>query len=433
MSERPRSSTVLPRAAGSDAERQLEGRAEVLEAARRSHSELEQVLSHWRWRRRLLRRPELVPELLAQEEALTEALERVRRRAALESWAEDTPVLREARKLLARRERLTRLARRRLGAWGRAHPEVSLEEALTRLEDQVRRPESWALKPGEVLVFEDDTWRRPGPGLATVPTTWELPPRLVMGLGILSALCFLLLLLVPARAEPAVAAFFVLTALAPMSTRLLRSGRLRLTSERLLWDPLFGALQGVRLGSIPDGGVRLESSEELFVEGDRVLRARSVKGATAVAVLVELHRQPPLRGAARSGVRLERMALFPAKLGRRRGFCVLGPQGLSFIPEGKGPQALRALTGEPTSLRKFDSDLVLDALRWLPEAEFDDCVMRVVEATGGAAWTRVDSRHLPGASARGRIRIEHAGMTLTGRVPWDRQETVERLLRDWPR
>lgn len=433
MPERPHPSTVLPRVAGADAERQLEGRAEIIEAARRPHAELETVLSGWRWRRALLLRPELVPALLAQAEALTEALERVRRRAESEAWTEDTPVLREARRLSARRARLARLARRRLGAWGRAHPEVSLEEALTRLEARVRRPEPWALKPGEVLVFEDDSWRRPGPGLATVPTTWALPPRFVMGLGVASVLSFLLMHFVPARAEPMVAAFFVLSALAPLAPRFLRSGRLRLTSERLLWDPLFGALQAVRLGSIPDGGVRLEPSEALRVEGEQVVRARSVKGGTGVAVLVELHRQSPLRGAARAGVRLETLALFPAKLGRRRGFCVLGPQGLSFIPAGKGPQALRAITGKPTALRKFDSDLVLDALRWLPEAEFDACVMRVVEATGGAAWARADSRHVPTTSGRGCVRIEHAGMTLTGQVPWAQQETAERLLRDWPR
>ncbi|WP_147450298.1 hypothetical protein [Corallococcus carmarthensis] len=434
MSERSRPSAVLPGLTVADVERQLEGRAEILAAARRPHAELRKALSGPRWRRALMRHPERVPALVAESRSVEEALERVQRRAELEAWPDDTPVLREARALAAQRERLKRLARRRLDVLTVAPADVSLEEALTRLDALVRQPAaSWALKPGEMLVFEDDTWlhldriRR--------PATWkqELSPRMTLAVGTLAALGFLLLLFVPKPMTSWANGFLVTLTLAITASQFLSAGRLRLTSERLIWAPVLGAPQEVRLGSIPPDGFRLEDTMGLRVEGERRLHARSVRRAPEVALLVELHRQPPLRGAARAGVRLDTVAVFPAKLGKRKGFCVLGPQGLSFIPEGKGPQALRAVTGHPSALRHFESDQVLDALRWLPEAEFDACVMRMVEATGGAAWARVDARYVPGPPVWRRIRIEHAGLTLTGRVQWDQEGAAERLLRDWPR
>lgn len=433
MSERSRPSAVLPGLTVADVERQLEGRAEVLAAARRPHAELEKVLSGRRWRRALTRRPELVPALVAEAEAVKEALERVHRRAAQEAWPDDTPVWKEARELSARRERLTRLARRRLDALTVAPEGVSLEDALTRLDALVRQPASWALKPGEVLVFEDDARRRSDPSLVPMSLRQEVAPRRVLTLVGMAALGVLLLLVLPRSMDVAVVACLVSGLVGILASQLLRGGRLRLTSERLIWAPVFGEPQEVRLGTISPDGFRLEQNVDLKVEGDRRLHARSVRGAAEVALLVEMHRQPPLRGAARAGVRLNTVAVFPAKLGRREGFCVLGPQGLSFIPKGKGPRALSAVTGRPTALQDFDSDQVLDALRWLPEAEFDACVMRMVEATGGVAWSRSDARYVRGTPVWRRIRIEHGNLALTGRVEWDQQEAAERLLRDWPR
>ncbi|NRD51558.1 hypothetical protein HRD49_13195 [Corallococcus exiguus] len=431
MPERSRPITAPTGLTVADVERQLEGRAEVLAAARRPYAELEKALSGRRWRRALVRRPELVPALVAEARTVVEALERVQRRAAQEAWPDDTPVVKATRELSARRERLTRLVRRRLDVLTVAREDVSLEEALTRLDALVRQPASWALKPGEVLVFEDDSWRKTGPGFVPRPRKQAVSPLMASAWLALGALGILFILSVVTGKE--LQLLLLLFGMVVGGTLLLRTGRLRLTSERLIWAPLFGAPQEVRLGTIAPDGLRLDQNGDIHVEGDRRLHARSVRGATAVAVLVELHRQPPLRGAARAGVRLDSVALFPAKLGRREGFCVLGPQGLSFIPEGKGPQALSAVTGRPTALRDFESDQVLDALRWLPEADFDACVSRMVEATGGVAWARVDARHVPGFPVWRRIRIEHRGLALTGRVQWDQQDAAERILRDWPR
>ncbi|WP_375742138.1 hypothetical protein NR800_22725 [Corallococcus interemptor] len=414
-----------------DVERQLEGRAEVLAAARRPHLELEQALSGRRWRRALARRPELVPALVAEAQAVEEALERVQRRAAQEAWPDDMPVLKAARELSARRERLTRLARRRLDVLTVAPKDIPLEQALTRLDALVRQVVRWELKPGEVLVHEAFAQRFQRRDKARRLRS-ELPAHYGWRLAVSLCAAFAVVLLAPPELKKLAGFLFMAIAMAPAAWDLLRSGHTRLTSERLLWKPLLGETQEVRLGTIAEGGVRVERDWDVCVVGDRRWRARSLWEAPELALLIELHRQPPLRGAARAGVRLDTVAVFPARLGKRKGFCVLGPQGLSFIPEGRGAQSLRAVTGHPSTLRGFDSDLVLDALRWLPEAEFDTCVTRMVEATGGVAWARADARYVPGSPVWRRIRVEHRGLTLTGRVNWDQQDAAERLLRDWP-
>ncbi|WP_147445132.1 hypothetical protein [Corallococcus sp. CA053C] len=404
---------MSPVLTGADAERQLEGRAELISVARRQHAELEALLSGRRWRRALLRRPELVPALVAQADALREALERVQRRAAVEAWSEDTPVLREARELSARRERLIGLARRRLESLAVVPAHLSMEEVLTRLEALVRQPLVWELNPGEVLVFETDA---------------RFHPRARQGEALLPGRGLSL------RQRAAPLARTVLSPLVrPLVWPFLGSGRLRITSERVLWRPVFGALQEVRLGTIVEDGIQLEpGSLGMRVVGNRLLHARGMTDAEEVAALLELHRQAPLRGAARSGVRLESVAIFPAKLGRLAGHAVLRPQGVSFIPEGQGARALSAVTGKATSLRGFNAVPVLEALRWLPEAEFDACVARVVDATGGQSWAAGDTRYVAGSPVWKELRIVRGEDTLVGKVEWAQEAAAGTLLREWP-
>ncbi|MFP2901761.1 hypothetical protein, partial [Corallococcus sp. 4LFB] len=241
-------------------------------------------------------------------------------------WPDATPVLREARALSARRERLTRLARRRLDVLTVAPEDVSLEEALTRLDALVRQPARWALKPGEVLVFEDDTWRSSGPSLVPMSLRREVSPRLVLAWGALAALCFLLLLVLPRSMDVPVVAGLVAGTLGLLASQALRAGRLRLTSERLIWAPVFGEPQEVRLGTISPDGFRLEQNVDLKVEGDRRLHARSVRGAAAVALLVELHRQPPLRGAPGRGCAWTAWRCFPRSSAGARGSACWAPR-----------------------------------------------------------------------------------------------------------
>ncbi|CAM3542086.1 YhfG family protein [Corallococcus sp. ZKHCc1 1396] len=407
----------------SDAERQLEGRAELIAEALPLHAELERVLSGSGWRRRLLKRPELVPTLVSRTEALKEALERVQHRAASESWSGSLPVLRQARKLSELRERLPGLARRRLEALAVAPADLPLEEALTRLDALVRQPVSQALNPGEVLVFEADSRWHPG-------------RRLMQGF-----------IPHPERGSsrgPSFMATLMGGTLRPLwwlARPLLGSGRVRITSERLLWIPAIGEPQAVRLGTIPDGGITVDPfTLDLRVTGDRRLHARAVLDAFEVASLLELHRQPPLRGAARSGVRLKQVAILPASLQGPdeewlRGHCVLRPGGVSFIPEHQGQRSLQAITGKDSSLEGFDADGVLESLRWLPQEEFDACVARVVNATGGTFWEARRTHHVPQTSASKwrSVLIECGKSALRGRLDWTQQADVEALLRDWPR
>ncbi|RYZ39295.1 MAG: hypothetical protein EOO71_20645 [Myxococcaceae bacterium] len=456
MSQRPRPSTdaSVPITA-SDAERQLEGRAELIASALRPHEELEALLSGRRWRRGLLKRPELVPALVAQAEALRDALERVHRRAAAEAWEASTPVWREARALSERRERLTVLARRRLESLATAPADLRLEEALTRLDAGVRQSSSWALNPGEVLVFETDARWHPGRrlmrGLIPHPERGRtvVPYFVLVGVAVLGGLVFGAR---PPSLEDVAPALFMIVTFGLMATvlgsvlgpllrslvwPLLGSGQVRLTSERLLWKPAFGAPREVRLGTIPDGGITVDAFKlDLHVMGDRPLHARAVLDAVEVAALVELHRRPPLRGAARRGVRLERVAILPATFeqrpeGEQKGHCVLRPGGVSFIPEHQGQKALEAITGKALALDVFDADGVLEALRWLPQEEFDVCVARVVEATGGTFWSSGRAKHVPDASAATTVRIESAGDVLKGRWTWAQEAAVEAVLRAW--
>ncbi|MFB1481075.1 hypothetical protein [Corallococcus sp. RDP092CA] len=418
-----------------DVERVLEGGAEVISGALRPYAEMEAVLSARGWKRRFLKQPERVSALVAGAPGVREVLERVRRRAEVEGWTEDTPVLRQARALSQQLERLTRLARQRLDTLTVAPPGVVLEEALTRLEALLRQPVSKALKEGEVLVFvpEINRSKQPGPGVAGT----NIPSRYLLLVPLGALLGFLLLVSGLPGAKTLGIAFLGLFLGGILLWNLLRFGEVRLTSERVLWNPLIGEAQAVRLDSIADDGVRLDLGQfDLVVTGDRRLRARGVQDALGLLLMLELHRQPPLLGAARSGVRLEDVALLPAKVGDVEGVCVLRPRTLAFIPDGRGPQVLQAVTRKPTSLRGFEPDRVLEALRWLPAEEFDACISRVVAATRGAGsltWAVGDAHFVPGLPLWMAIRIKHGEQVMLARAEWRYLAAAERLLQGWRR
>ncbi|MCP3167977.1 hypothetical protein [Myxococcus qinghaiensis] len=392
----------------SDAERQLEGRAEVLAAARRSHAELEKLLSGWGWRRALTRSPEWGAALVEGAAALTEALERVHRRAELEAWPATIPVLRMARELSARRERLVALARRRLEALGVSPGHGSLEETLTRLEVLARQSVSWELDSREVLVFETDArWSR------HLEVTQKDSGRLATLFG----------------------------PHASWRGWVPGSGQVRLSNERLIWRSAFGPPRSVRLDDLPEEGPQLDANtREVRAGGDwGVFTQRSVD-AVNLAALVELVRWPRLSDALRSGRRLDSRALFPARLEGAPGLCVLGLEHLSFISAGQGPQALGAITGRTASRPSFDVDRLVELLRWLPEVEFESALGRVLAVTASRRWSRaevvrieqeyVGQRPVPLVDS---LRLECGGESLRG-FPKDSQEVVaDGLLRNYPR
>ena len=432
MAQRPRTAPASSSPLETDPERQLEGRAEVIAAALSPHEELETLLSSRRWHRRLQRRPELIQALVGQAEVFQEALERVSRRAVAEGWTDDTPIWRDTRELVARRARLTGLALRRLDALAVAPPELSLEEALTRLEALVLEPVRKQLDPGEVVVFETRN-RRQSARSSTRKSDIEVPLRYVLGVVLGILLTLPLLFFVPPVLQREAPLLFLVVGLVCWFVPVLRSGRLLLTSERLLWLPHLGEPQSVRLASIPDDGVQFDRSRlDVRVKGDRRLHARLIPEAWRVMLLLELHRQPPLLGAARAGVQVENVVVFAAKLGEHDGCGVLRPRGVSFIPDGQEHQVLQAITGKAPSLPRFDLERVLDTLRWLPEAEFDACIARVVAATGGLFRSAEDARHVPGPPAWMWLRIQVGSQMLLGRVALAQESAAKAVLNNWP-
>jgi hypothetical protein len=368
-------------------------------------------------------------EWLKQEPAVTEALARTKRHAEGEGWPEGTPMLVAVRELAARRERLTTLARSRLSELAPVSGAPSLEADLPRLDTLVRKKASLSLGPGEVLVFEgQQKWEK----------SQDVPPLLIYLLltSLVLALSGVLAdTLFPGSGVAAV--LLLVLSVVPWMVVGLRSGRVWLTSERLLWEPVLGESVAVPLTSISPGGIHLDTKLlNVQVEGERRVLVRHMTNAGHLATLLELHRQPPLRGAARAGVRLAQVALYPAVLRegpeRHPGHAVLRPDGVSFIPEDRAAEALQALTGTRTALPVTLAH-VLEELRWLSDTEFDACVARMVEATAGQRWSAWEARYREGTPVWNDIRITHGASTLSGHVDWSRQGATERVLRAWPR
>ncbi|QSQ17566.1 hypothetical protein [Myxococcus landrumensis] len=241
----------------SDVERQLEGRAAIVVAARDIHAELEQVLKGRGWRLELARSPELIPTLVGNTAAVREALARVHRRAEVEHWPANTPVLQTAREVAKRQARLHALVRRRLETLGTSAGEAPLEAALTRLEALVRQPSSWELDLREVLIFETQAqWSRPSasPGSTSPRASW-------FGQG------------------------------AGWRSWVPGAGRVRLTSERLLWRSAFSDSRCARLEALPNDGLQLNATtRELRAPPDWGVFARRQADAATLAALVELVR-----------------------------------------------------------------------------------------------------------------------------------------------
>jgi len=405
---------------------QLEGRAEVLEAALAREAVLERALRSARWKTRLRANPEWVAEQTRREPEVSEALERVRRRAELEGWSQDTPIQRVVHALLARRERLKSLVRRRLASLTSVSGAPVLDAELARLVELVRREASFQLDPREVLVHE------------TLPLR-DWPP--VHALLAISSVCvfyvpFALFLTRPGLGKelPLLCALLLLLSLAAL---VLRSGEVRLTSKRLIWRPKLGETVAIPLDSLRFDSFRWSKLlKTVHIEGERRVRLRHQGDGARLLTLLALHGSPPLAGAARAGVLAADVVVYPAVLregGRaRKGHAILRPGGVFFVPMVDGARVFEAVTARaaPTAM---EAACVLEQLRWLPGAEVDACLTRVVAATGGSWWSAWESRHEADVPAWKRIQITRASQALTGKVDWSTQSRVEHILRAWPR
>ncbi|HYO55693.1 hypothetical protein [Archangium sp.] len=218
-------------------------------------------------------------------------------------------------------------------------------------------------------------------------------------------------------------------------------GRFWLTSERLVWEPFVGEPVQISLRSIPEDGIR-SSFFSIRVVGERTLHLLHSKQERDLAAVLELRRQPPLLGSTTTE-RLADVVCYEATLQGKasydKGYVVLRPGFVAFLPKYKGAEALRVITGARPSPRVKPIEIppLIEHLRSLPsEAAFDECVERVVAAAGGMRWSAWEVRHDARAPVWKEIRLHTDGsrpLVLSGKVDWSQQAPAERILADWPK
>ncbi|MFP2929011.1 hypothetical protein ACLESO_28190 [Pyxidicoccus sp. 3LG] len=435
MSERARVRGSGPAEATStpeDLRRQLEGRLELIESMHRRYRWLDDVLKGGGWQRQLRAQSTLVEEVLARDAACVEALERAARRAELEGWPKDSPVVETVRDTRRCREKLAARVRKRLASLTSVSGAASLEEELRRLESLVRNPVSLAREPQESfshLVGYTGKQAQNLLGIALPLVAGGVPAVLLAALALhfpLHGLGFLLL----GGVVLSVALLVALTRLRP--------GSIWLTPSRLVWVPPEGEPVALRLDSIPDGGVRLDGSGwGLRVEGDRLVHLPRLGRRLAQRLLLwlEMLRHAELRQRAALVDRAVDLVCFPALLRRdgqwSEGKAVLMRRMLFFLPDpDAGAALLRATTGRTLDSR-VDLEWVLDMLRWQPESDVDAYLLRAVKASRGAAWPAGMARLSNEVFLAHEVHITYGADVLTGRVGRKDESTAERLLASW--
>ncbi|WP_164015846.1 hypothetical protein [Pyxidicoccus trucidator] len=432
MSEPARARSSSPPASlltPEDLRRKLEGRLELLEAMLPRYRWLEEALEDREWQGQLRARPEHVAEVLERDAACVEALERAARRAELEGWPEDSPVLETVHEARVRRERVEARVREALASLAPVSGTSSLEADLRRLAELVRDPVSFVRQPGEsfsLLMGQTETLTRYSIGF-------------LYPLGLMALLCVALAALVleqPLVGLAAVVTGAGLLGMVGRFSRWMRPGSVWFTPERLVWVPPSGEPVAVSLGSIPEGGIRLEGSG-LRVEGDRLVRLPRLgrKHAKRLRLWLELYRHPDTRARTALVEHATEAVCFPAMLRRdkkwQQGHAVLMRRMLFFLPgTDAGPALLRAATG-----RVLDSPVelawVLDALRWQPESDLDAYLLRAVKATRGAAWPADLARRSRDLSTPYDVHITYQDEVVVGRVQGSQLPDTERILATW--
>ncbi|WP_163999671.1 hypothetical protein [Pyxidicoccus caerfyrddinensis] len=435
MSERARASREVRAellATDEDTRRKLEGRVELLEAGLQRYRWLDDALNGGDWEDWLRAQPALIQEVLERDAACLEAVERVGKRAEVEGWREDTPVLGLAREVTASRARLETRVRKRLGSVKTVRGPLSLEEALRRLESIVRVPVSLVREPGESFSLACgtlDAWKQ---NLTAV--TYLLSLVGIMGLALLtlvrwSSVNGLAWLLCPAP--------FLLTGGAILAFRRLRPGVLWLTPRRLVWAPSRSQPVELRLDSIPEGGVEL-TWDGLRVEGGRLMHLRGLGEIPTKKLRLWLEllvRRPELRERTALVERPVDVVCFPALLRRNKmwepGQAVLLRRMLFFLPgEDASTTLVRAATGRTLDFHAEPS-WVLELLRWQPESDLDAYLLRAVKASRGVAWPSDLARHSRGVPLEQELHFTYGDEVLAGRAPGRDLAAIERILESW--
>jgi hypothetical protein len=179
------------------------------------------------------------------------------------------------------------------------------------------------------------------------------------------------------------------------------------------------------------------------VVGDRTLNLlHPKKQQVDLGAVLEVQRQAPLRGST-AAERLADVVCYEATLSQgsssQEGFVVLRPGYVAFLPEHRGLEVLRAITGVAPSpgVRSIHLPSVIGQLRHLPsEATFDACMTRAASVEGVVGWSawavRYDARVPVWTEIR--IQTEHQPpLVLSGKVDWSQQAAAERILAEWPK
>ncbi|MCP3141698.1 hypothetical protein [Pyxidicoccus xibeiensis] len=417
-----------------DLRRQLEGRLELLEAMLPRYRSLSDALKGRRWQRRLRERASFVEEVLARDAACLEAMERATRRAELESWPKDSPVLKTVQQVRKCREVLEARVHERLASLTVVSGAASLELELRQLEALVRTPVSFALEPGESFS------QLVGYSGRTLQTLLGIAvPLVAVGLPIALLVSTLTLGLTLGLAGPLFLGLMLAVVGLVAALVGLRPGALWLTPARLVWLPSSGEPVAVRLDALPEGGVRfVRGRRGLRVEGDRSVHLPWLgwKRAARLRVWLEMLRHPKLRERSALVAEPVEWVCFPA-LHRREdgtwfeGQAVLSRRMLYFLP---GPEAGAALLRSATG-KELDSRVslpwVLDMLRWQPESDVDVYLLRAVKASRGAAWPAGLARLSQETFLAHELHISYGREVLTGRVGWGDVAAAERILASW--
>ncbi|WNG49941.1 hypothetical protein F0U60_41835 [Archangium minus] len=400
----------------SDIRRQLEGRFDALEAARKPYAELEGLLRSWKWERLLHANLELLREVTRQEPVLEELLVRLHKRAEAEAWPEEIPELRLSRELEARRQRLGALIHKRL-RW--PTPEGSLAEALGQLAQHVLQGIPSPLHARERLLFR-------GAFRPSLKSPFWLSLSIPLSL----------------HSYPAAGALWLLMALLWFGFQYRRSGNCWLTQERLVWKPRNGQPVQVLLRSIPPQGIRrILNSVHVEVEDSFPIQLESLAKTDAerLITLLELYRQPPLLGAAVSERPLDAVCI----PGLRRkvpggawvephvepGCLVIRPDRIAFIPTQDGASVLAALGGTWSApLRSgLPVSLLFEQLRWLPEADFDRLLAHAAGESGGLLLQARELRASQGEENDTLYLLSQDGVELCGKPGQEGRAELSRL------
>jgi hypothetical protein len=226
-----------------------------------------------------------------------------------------------------------------------------------------------------------------------------------------------------------------------LSLHLLGTGTFRLTPSRLEWRPLFGRRVAVSLSSIIEGGVDFEggSSVRVHLEGQRTVYIQNVEHAGFLAFMLQaMRRHPRLRECADAGKALANVVYCEAVLSQGasevRGYAILRPGSVTFLPWNAAIPALQALFGVTLS-PQFAINLpsLVKGLRLFPKA-FDEQLAQLTEAVGGIQWSRTELWYrIPSPMWIMLWRKGSGDRMLVGRVSTHEHDVIQRILVMWSR